>query len=100
MSEPGQCFTATAAAYDGTEPTGSAGLEDCGATDDDADEEGSSIFACRIIAIKFQTISMISKKQKSLQYLVAIDWSIREGKWGITRFALRPALFSASVENI
>ena len=53
MSEPGHNFTATAAAHDGTEPSlslprGSAGLEACGATDDDADEDSSSVFACRI----------------------------------------------------
>ena len=48
MSEPGHNFTATAAAYDGTELRGSAGLEACGATDDDADEDSSSVFACPI----------------------------------------------------
>ena len=45
MSEPGHNFTATAAAYDGTDPRGSAGLEACGATDDDADEYSSSALA-------------------------------------------------------
>ena len=42
--EPG-LFTATAA-YDVAEPEGPAGLDDCSETDDDADEEDSSIFAC------------------------------------------------------
>ena len=43
---------------------------------------------------------MISEKQKSFHCPVAIDLSIREGKWAITRFALRPALFNASFEKI
>ena len=96
MSEPGHNVTATAAAYDGTEPRGSAALEACG-----ADEQGAaaSIFACRITS-KDQKLAMISEKQKSLQCPVAIDLSIREGKGAITRFALRPALFNASFENI
>ena len=47
-SEPGKYFTATAAAYDSAEPERSAGLDACGEIDDDANEEESSNFACRI----------------------------------------------------
>ena len=47
-SEQGKYFTATAAAYDSAEPERSAGLDACGEIDDDANEEGSSNFACRI----------------------------------------------------
>ena len=47
-SEQGKYFTATAAAYDSAEPERSAGLDACGEIDDDANEEESSNFACRI----------------------------------------------------